>query len=345
MTNTSSWGVAGLTDAPRAPIVANAKIGRRNDDGSPQRLDHIIFVEYKTGQPLKEYQRIFGDEPKYFDALLPADTIEAFTDCGRKRWGAKGLKCRGDGITAVDMETGEQRPCAGPWAGRQYERYACEHARPTPRLARGGEQMKDRTTGELLWNAPACGPRLTMQLIVPQVPGLGLVQISTGGAESSIPNLVAQLRIIESRAGGRMAGVAVRVKMHAFPDAFGNTAWGWLLEPLDADTAALLRQSIVPLERIGSQIAVDLPPIDEGEQDIDLEPGSLREIPAATGVDPVKAAECAYEDALRESSTLTEAKKLEYLALMRTNREQADKNGTAENYVAWLQAQTARVPA
>ena len=47
-----------------------------------------------------------------------------------------------------------------------------------------------------------CKPVLSLRLVVPQLPGLGVVQIDTGGAASSIPTLIAQLRLIEQMTKG-----------------------------------------------------------------------------------------------------------------------------------------------
>ena len=67
-TDTRPWGVKGLTDNPRAPIVAKAKIGKkaekRLDNGRtveyPTRLDYIVFVEPKTGREIPEFAEVFG---------------------------------------------------------------------------------------------------------------------------------------------------------------------------------------------------------------------------------------------------------------------------------------------
>lgn len=333
------WGIRGLTDNPRAPIVAKAKIGEKGDRGQPKRLDYIIFVEPQTGRRLQEYQAVFGDRPTSFKALLAADTITDMVDVAWKRYGKQGLKCRGDGDRGVDRETGEARQCAGDFGSDG--QYACPFA--------NGQNNK----------APECKPVLSMRLVVPQIPGLGVVQLDTGGVASSIPTLMWQLSMIERGTNGHMAGIAVNVGIQAFTDRFGNAAYSWILTPLQADAASELRSNIEGLVRIEGQIPKALPPMDE-QPDPDIygieapdsrQIGAPSETVAPKPVEPelpeewtsvIPGAEALFRAALAAVSA-PEAKKAAILAGMDHNRDVAAAMGTWEGYHEWLQQQAARM--
>lgn len=354
-TNTHPWGVKGLTDSPRIPIVAKAKIGEKGERGEPRRLDYIVFVEPQSGRRLHEYQAVFGERPTYFDALLSGDRVEDMVDVAWKRFGRKGLKCRGDGERGYDRETGEERQCAGSYDFDDQTRHLCPYARPQ------GEKP------------PECKPVLSMRLVVPQIPGLGVVQLDTGAVASSIPTLIAQLRMIEAATEGHMAGIAVRVLIRAFPDRFGNAAYSWQLEPLREQEADALRHNIEGLVRIEGQIPKVLPPIEEtpdadiygiaevaegrqlpasvGERPEDAEPGEcMGEGTYPAGAEPLEVglpgevveAELALRAAMRAAKVpLAKAESIQ--RLMETNREKASQTGTFDGYIDWLRRQVARI--
>lgn len=351
---TQPWGVLGLTDCPRAPIVAKAKIGEKGEKGEPRRLDYIIFVETQTGRRLPEYQAVFGEHPTSFDALLPADRVEDVIDVAWKRYGKKGLKCRGDGQRGYDRETGEALTCAGPYNHLDPTQHLCPYARPQD------------------GKPPECKPVLSMRLVVPQIPGLGVVQLDTGGVASSIPTLVAQLRMIEAATDGQMQGIAVRVLIRAFPDRFGNAAYSWQLEPLRGEEAQALRTTAEPLVRIEGQVPKTLPPLEDPDADIYgiTEAPDGRQIPARTGERPddaepgecigegtyppgaepleaglpaeVAEAELAFAQAM-EAANVPAGKVDATTRLMAVNRGKSTAAGSFDSYLDWLQKQTARL--
>ena len=331
-TDTRPWGVKGLTESPRAPIVAKAKIGEKGDRGQPKRLDYIIFVEPQTGRRLAEYQAAFGDKPTHFKALLSADRIRDMVDVAWKRYGKAGLKCRGDGERGIERETGEQRRCAGDFGSESH--YTCPFANPQGT------------------KPPECKPVLSMRLVVPQIPGLGVVQLDTGGVASSIPTLMWQLQRIEDATSAHMAGIAVEVGIRAFTDRFGNAAYSWQLTPLMAADAQELRQNIEGLVRIDGQVPKVLPALEEAP-DADLyglpAPGETYAEPEEAPQDEpengipgewaveVNAAESLYKAA---AGKLPAAKGELCLRIMEENHQSAAAKAGWAGYVDWLEAQT-----
>jgi hypothetical protein len=308
-TATKPWGVRGLTESPRAPLVAKAKIGEKGDRGQPKRLDYIIFVEPQTGRRLPEYQAVFGEKPTSFKALLSADTIADMVDVAWKRYGKQGLKCRGDGDRGVERDTGEQRECAGDFGAEGQYRCAYANAQGT--------------------KPPECKPVLSMRLVVPQIPGLGVVQLDTGGVASSIPTLMWQLQLIERGTESHMAGIAVEMGIRAFTDRFGNAAYSWQITPLSPENAQELRQNIEGLVRIEGQVPKVLPALQEAP-DADLyglEPADeSRQIEAAAEDDLPGVAGEEIHNELTERADALEAQLLELMEA--ANMPQAKRDAT-----------------
>jgi hypothetical protein len=362
-------GIKGITDNPRPPVVAKAKIGRMVEhmraDGTvvqkPEKLDHIIFVEPQTGNEIEAF-RALGSEPQSFLAVFPPDA-ESTLDAAWKRYGKLGLKCRGDGEVGIDRETGEERQCAGDYNKDHPEQHLCSFARPT---------VKGNKT-----YPPECKPTLSMRLVVPLAGALGLVQLDTGGVSSSVPTLWWQIEQLKSYAGGELGGVAVKVSIRPFTTRHG-VSFAWNLSTPSEDELALLRRQfaeIVPVRVIGEgaipRALEAAPPMEEtpdadiyGEQpeeeinpsnvEVVEDPEPLPEEPEPLNAEPaetpdigvpgeVVAAELAYKQALK-ASVWAEAKQASKIALMEANRGKAEAEGKWSSYVDWLLASTEQVP-
>lgn len=360
------FGIKGVTDNPRPPVVAKAKIGQKNEAGLPTKLDHIIFVEPQTGATIPAFEAL-GPEPKSFLAMFPPDA-ETSVDAAWKRWGKTGLKCRGDGETGVDRETGEARQCAGDYNKDTPEAHLCPFARRTPRMKQGKQETDDR--GNLKWNAPECKPMLSMRLVVPLAGALGLVQMDTGGVASSVPTLWWQIEQLRNYSGGELAGVAVRVGIREFQGRHG-TSYAWnLATPTDEELATLREQfrSVVPVKLLtpGDAALPALPALTEAvDQDLYgisddqvVDPSEVEIVeetpcgeeppeadpkyadPDAFGVPgEAIAAELKYKKALKASSWGPE-KQQNKLAHMEANRAKACRDGNWSSYVDWVNAST-----
>ncbi len=171
MQSSRPYGIKGVTDNARPPVIVKAKIGRKNDKGYPEKLDYISFVEPgEEGTPCPAFE-VLGTRPQSFLGAFPSDETETFVDAAWKRYGKSGLKCRGDGEIGVDRETGEELQCAGEYSKDNPETHLCPHARPTEKTV----------NGVLKKYPPECKPTLSMRLVVPLAGSMGLVQLDTGG--------------------------------------------------------------------------------------------------------------------------------------------------------------------
>ena len=241
-------GIKGITDHPRPPVLAKAKIGRMSAQGYPEQLDHVIFVEPETGDEVEAFRKL-GDKPTSFLAVLPADDIETFVDCAWKRFGEFGLKCRGDGEQGVERKTGRERECAGPYNKDNPAAHRCRFARPT----------KKKVNGLLAEHPPECKPVLSLRVLVPLAGAVGLVQLDTGGAASSVPTLFWQLEQLNRASEGRLAGVAVKVIIRPFSGQKG-VCYAWALANPSAHDISCLKRDFAPLSPVRVVDGEVLPP-------------------------------------------------------------------------------------
>lgn len=357
------YGIKGVTDNPRPPILAKAKIGYKTDEGYPKKLDYIIFVQPQSGEPIEAFAEL-GEKPTSFLAAFPHDEVESFVDAAWKRYGKSGLKCRGDGEVGIDRETGEERQCAGPYNKEDPDSHLCPFARPT------------RKNGKTY--PPECKPSVSLRLVVPLAGALGLVQLDTGGVASSVPTLWWQIDQLRRTSGDQLAGVAIKVSIRPFTTQHG-ISYAWQLEtPTDTELRRLKEQfaRLAPVRVIdrGTVSVGELPPMAESiDQDVyglpnealntHESPGTVEaaesEIPeggCADGSPPpgdeqppevglpgeVVEAELELVAAMKQAR-IPPAKRTATERLVEANRAKATELGDFDTYVDWLHRQAARV--
>jgi hypothetical protein len=178
MTAQRPQGIAALESRPlRLPRAGRIRLGEKdiNDRGKeyPRELDYFNCVD----APL--VGEIYGEKPREIDVIFPVNDKRAIADTCYMRYGANGPKCRGNGVTAWDMETGEERECLGE---------ECEHV------------DCDR---------PSCKRQMILTFVCYKVPGLCVYDLVTSGWRS-IENTLAFLDTLESLFG-RVDGIPLKM--------------------------------------------------------------------------------------------------------------------------------------
>lgn len=105
--------IKGLSSIRRLPRIGKIRLGikkisKKTSKEYPVETDYFVCPA--------EIQRIYGDEPKELNIMFPLNDPEALFPQAYKWYGSSaGLKCKGDGITALRLneETGEmeEREC------------------------------------------------------------------------------------------------------------------------------------------------------------------------------------------------------------------------------------------
>jgi hypothetical protein len=178
MTTQRPQGIAALESRPlRLPRAGRIRLGEKevNDRGKeyPRELDYFNC----TDAPL--VGDVYGEKPRAIDVIFPTNDKRAIADTCYMRYGQSGPKCRGNGVTAWDMETGKERECLGE---------ECEHA------------SGDR---------PSCKRQMILTFVCYMVPGLCVYDLVTSGWRS-IENTLAFLDTLESLFG-RIDGLPLKM--------------------------------------------------------------------------------------------------------------------------------------
>jgi len=167
--------IFGVSEYKRLPRLGKIKLGKKDGkkNGAPLQTKYFICPE--------AVQAVYGKTPTELDIMFPLDDQEIVFPQYRKQYGQTGLKCKGDGRSAMAMVD-----------GRLIER-ACTPDAP---------------------ECSGCRPIGILNLLLPQVPGFGVWQIWTG-SWNSIVNLNSGLDMIRTITGGRIAFIPLKLQLRA----------------------------------------------------------------------------------------------------------------------------------
>lgn len=157
--------IKGLTEERRLPRIGKVRLGIKMK--SPKGVEYPKATEYFVCTP--EVQKVYGEKPKCLDIIIPVEEDEIWASQFYKQYSrSRGLVCKGDGVTCrrlVDEKTGgvaERDSAVTTWR----EGLPCE-----------GRECPD-------YKAKKCQETMSLQFLLPKVPGLGIWQIDTGSIHS-----------------------------------------------------------------------------------------------------------------------------------------------------------------
>lgn len=164
-------------------IIGNIKVGRKKDNGLPESLDYFIAdSKYKA-----HFDREFPEKPRSIEIVFLSDNIEDV--CFERyeiRQGAK-LFGYGNGFDFFVWDEKTIDPVTG-----QFGAYAHKTIENDPDIK---EKVAKQVDGK--WDEV-----LTMRFLIPRIKGIwGVWQLSTKGAQSSIPEIIGVFDAIQQRAG------------------------------------------------------------------------------------------------------------------------------------------------
>jgi hypothetical protein len=159
--------IKNLTDKPRFPRAGKIHLGIKSDSGGyPEPVDHFHVKEDQstTKESNIAFHKMYGDEPKIIDILLPYDNLDEIFPQWWKRYVKRGhggvLMCRGDGVDATELNE-----ASGLWDEKHGACATCE-------MVKAGK----------------CKKVGNFKFMLPFVDGGGIWQIDTGSV-NSIRNL------------------------------------------------------------------------------------------------------------------------------------------------------------
>ena len=163
--------IKGLTNQRRIPrlgkIHLGIKVEKKNDRGEvvgayPRAVDYFVCPPEVTA--------VYGDKPRELDIMFPVDEPEKFAPQFYKLYSSfRGLVCKGDGVKCmrlVDKSTGD---------------FAHRDTKETVMAEMSCEGRKCPHYAE-----KKCKELMTLQFLLPKVPGLGVWQLDTTSYHSIV---------------------------------------------------------------------------------------------------------------------------------------------------------------
>ena len=160
-TDTKYTRIKGMSDIRRLPRLGKIRLGIKKIAKSGK--EYPAEVEYFVVPP--EVARVYGEQPKSLDIMFPTEDEGAIFPQSYKWYVANGLRCKGNGETAMrryaDLASGERVPMAN--GGAHDANDLVEVACPCPLLESGD-----------------CRQNANLMVLLPKVSLGGVYQITTG---------------------------------------------------------------------------------------------------------------------------------------------------------------------
>lgn len=176
-----NMAIKGLSEVRRLPRLGKIRLGIKKKAASgaeyPSEVDYFILdpqtpSELENEKIKADFVRLYGENPKSIKIMFPVADPELYFPQYYKRYGsATALKCKGDGTTAA---------CAT-------EEYA-KGLKILRKDEMGLPVVECKGQECIYYKNKECSEVGTLQILLPELPGAGVWQISTG-SYNSIVNL------------------------------------------------------------------------------------------------------------------------------------------------------------
>ena len=177
--------IKGISEVRRLPRLGKIRLGIKKESAKgvsyPSEVDYFLLdpetPDQKRNDQLKEqFEDLYGKNPKRIKIMFPPASPEIFFAQWYKRYGSGALlKCKGDGEVA---ETTEEFAAGLEKIGetdRGFIKVKCL----------GGECVYQTGSNEYC-QKPQCNTMAALQVILPELSGIGVWQINTGSFNSIV---------------------------------------------------------------------------------------------------------------------------------------------------------------
>lgn len=284
-------------EVPRLPRLGKIRLGikvtSQKGNEYPKKVDYfVVKPDGVTSQSAAEaFHEVYGEHPREIDIMFPIEDESIFMPTWFKAYRSFGLFCKGPGPD----EQGKPGIATRVYLGDK-----------DPTLAGLGGMAEGLRAGSMI-DVPLCDPETcpyytggeckqnaTLQILLPQVRGLGVWQITTS-SWNSIRNIRGGIRFIRGLTGGRIAWLPL--KMRLVPQEVTHDAKKVLIYVLQLahDVVRLTDILSASQKTIAQLLLPEVAPADEDEIDGDQYPAAAaaataqatgaRVAPAATGTE------------------------------------------------------------
>lgn len=199
--------IEGVSDAIRLPRIGKIHLGikKKNAKGTeyPVQTDYFVVNASDTTPETAAnlFKEVYGEQPNELNIMFPLNDREAFFPQAYKRYSGAGLMCKGNGQAAVEMVD-------GVLTEKECNPETCEHF------------QKDY-----------CKLRGHLQVILPDVPGMGVWQIDTGSF-NSVRNINSSIAFVQALTGGRIAMIPLKliIRPHKGKDPKGAPTNNYVMD-------------------------------------------------------------------------------------------------------------------
>lgn len=167
--------INGISNVRRLPREGKIRLGKKVKKGNaeyPIQTPYFILEDERL-------TALYGLEPTELDIMFPVNDVEVIFPQYYKNYGKTGLKCKGDGQTAMYMDRG---------------------------------QLIEKTCTPGAKECAGCKPVATLNFLLYKVPGMGTWQINTS-SWNSIVNLNSCIDMIRAMTGGRIAFIPLKLSL------------------------------------------------------------------------------------------------------------------------------------
>ncbi len=185
--------IKGLSEVRRLPRQGKIRLGIKKISNKgveyPSEVDYFILdpsnpVELEREKLLNEFTALYGEQPKSIKIMFPVANPDVYFPQFYKRYGSStALKCKGDGVTAV---------CAAEEFTKGLKVVGKDDL-GLPKVECKGREC-------IYYQGKECTEVGTLQVLLPELPGAGVWQITTG-SYNSIVNLNSCIDYITAACG------------------------------------------------------------------------------------------------------------------------------------------------
>jgi hypothetical protein len=173
--------------------LGKIRLGFRDESGVPHKTPYFVIPEDHPDR--ERLTQLFGEEPKSLRVLIPLEDEEEWaTQYYRSYSLSRGLVCKGDGETAMQMQEAKTGKLVNKETGTITMKEVPCHGRDCPH-----------------YRAKKCRESMNLRFILPEMPGLGVWQVDTGSI-NSILNINSCARLIR-KAFGRISMIPLTLSL------------------------------------------------------------------------------------------------------------------------------------
>lgn len=250
--------IKGMSEIRRLPRLGKIRLGIKKLSQStgkeyPAEVDYFVLdpqtpAKEENERLIHEFHRLYGEQPKKINIMFPVADPDVFFPQFYKRYGSStSLQCKGDGIEATCMseEFAKNLKITG------HDEFG------NPKVECAGKECP-------YYKVKQCSETATLQVLLPELPGAGVWQITTGSFHSivNINSCIDYVRAVAGRA--HMIPLTLERREQEIPYEGKKTKHYILHINMDFKLVDLQKQAMIE----PSKILLELPPPEPDKEDI-----------------------------------------------------------------------------